>query len=127
MGQLAACLKQKDAHAARTVVLVPYAQLMQQARAAWATHAQSLGAATAFVPRFETTMNWASATPGFTVSPEDIRLDAAIDALTAASLLHRAGLGAQAGGTGGFAAGFFGRGDDFVGGDENAEQVRRQK
>jgi len=95
MGQLAACLKQKDAHAARTVVLVPYAQLMQQARAAWATHAQSLGAATAFVPRFETTMNWASATPGFTVSPEDIRLDAAIDALTAASLLHRAGLGAQ--------------------------------
>eukprot|EP01036_Dinobryon_divergens_P052599 gene52599-70326_t len=95
MGQLAAFLKQKGAHASRTVVLVPYAQLMQQARTAWAAHARSLGLATAFVPRFETTMNWASATPGLTVSPEDIRMDAAIDALTAASLLHRAGLGAQ--------------------------------
>ena len=95
MAQLAAFLKQKDAHASRTVVLLPYAQLMQQARTAWAAHALSQGAATAFVPRFETTMNWASATPGFEVSPEDIRMDAAIDALTAASLLNRAGLGAQ--------------------------------
>ncbi|MFN5350939.1 MAG: PD-(D/E)XK nuclease family protein [Polaromonas sp.] len=95
MGQLAACLKQNGAHASRTVVLVPYAQLMQQARTAWAAHAQSLGLAAAFVPRFETTMNWASATPGFALSPEDIRMDAAIDALTAASLLNRAGLGAQ--------------------------------
>lgn len=95
MVQLAAFLKQKGAHASRTVVLVPYAQLMQQARTAWAAHAQSLGLATAFVPRFETTMNWASATPGFEVLPEDIRMDAAIDALTAASLLNRSGLGAQ--------------------------------
>jgi ATP-dependent helicase/nuclease subunit B len=95
MGQLAAFLKQKGAHASRTVVLLPYAQLMQQARTAWAAHAQSLGLATAFVPRFETTMNWASATPGFEVLPQDIRMDAAIDALTAASLLNRAGLGAQ--------------------------------
>ncbi len=95
MGQVAAFLKQKGAHASRTVVLLPYAQLMQQARTAWAAHAQSLGLATAFVPRFETTMNWASATPGFEVLPEDIRMDAAIDALTAASLLNRAGLGAQ--------------------------------
>ncbi len=95
MGQVASFLKQKGAHASRTVVLLPYAQLMQQARTAWAAHARSLGLVTAFVPRFETTMNWASATPGFEVLPEDIRMDAAIDALTAASLLNRAGLGAQ--------------------------------
>ncbi len=95
MGQLAAFLKQKGAHASRTVVLVPYAQLMQQARTAWAAHARSLGLATAFVPRFETTMNWASATPGFEVLPQDIRMDAALDALTATSLLNRSGLGTQ--------------------------------
>jgi ATP-dependent helicase/nuclease subunit B len=95
MGQLAAFLKQKGAHASRTVVLVPYAQLMQQARTAWAAHARSLGLATAFVPRFETTMNWASATPGFEVLTHDIRMDAAIDALTAANLLNRSGQGAQ--------------------------------
>ncbi len=95
MLQLTAFLKQKDAHASRTVVLVPYAQLMQQARTAWAVHAQSQGATAVFVPRFETTMNWASATPGFEVSPEDIRMDAAIDVLTAASLLNHAGLGEQ--------------------------------
>ena len=95
MAQLAALLRQKGAHAARTVVLVPYAQLMQQARFAWTAHAQSQGAAAAFVPRFETTMNWASATSGFEVSPEDIRMDTAIDVLTAASLLSRAGLAPQ--------------------------------
>ncbi len=95
MEQLAGLLAGKGVHAARAVVLVPYAQLMQQARTAWAVHTQSQGARASFVPRFETTMNWASATPGFEVSPEDIRNDAAIDVLTAASLLNRAGLGAQ--------------------------------
>jgi ATP-dependent helicase/nuclease subunit B len=68
---------------------------MQQGRNAWAAYMQSKGKPSAFVPRFETTMNWASALPGFVVSPEDIHMDAATDALTAASLLKRAGLGAQ--------------------------------
>ncbi len=95
MAQLAAVLAEKSAHAARTVVLLPYAQLMQQARTAWTAHAQGHATTAAFVPRFETTMNWASATPGFAPSPEDICMDAAIDALTAASLLKRAGLASQ--------------------------------
>ena len=73
MGQLAAFLKQKGAHASRTVVLVPYAQLMQQARTAWAAHARSLGLATAFVPRFETTMNWASAAPALDETAQTLR------------------------------------------------------
>ena len=95
MAELAALLHARQAHPARTVVLVPYAQLMQQAKLAWAAHALASGSASAFIPRFETTMNWASATPGFVASPEDIQMDAAIDALTAASLLKRAGLAAQ--------------------------------
>lgn len=44
------------AHAGRCVVLVPYAQLMAQARQAWQAQA---GAGGGFVPRFETTRNWA--------------------------------------------------------------------
>ena len=95
VGQLAALLKEKGVHAARAVVLVPYAQLMQQARTAWAVQAQSQGTTAAFVPRFETTMNWAGATPGFEASPEDILMDAAIDVLTATNLLSRAGLAAH--------------------------------
>ena len=78
----------RGAHPAQTVVLVPYAQLMPEARSAWS---KSCGGAH-FVPRFETTMNWTRSLGGFVASGDDIRLDAAVDALTAASLLGRAGL-----------------------------------
>ena len=94
-------------HPADAVVLLPYAQLMQQARQAWAVAAHNSGnpgnpgnaGASIFVPRFETTMNWASSLGGhlgpFTPSGADMRMDVAIDMLTAASLLQRGGLGAQ--------------------------------
>ena len=99
MAELNSVLQARQVHPTRAVVLVPYAQLMQQARLAWAAHAQAVGIASAFVPRFETTMNWATAlkdgAPADAGSPEDIRMDAALDALTATSLLKRAGLGAQ--------------------------------
>ncbi|MEY4882949.1 MAG: hypothetical protein RIS34_803 [Pseudomonadota bacterium] len=75
-------------HAARTVVLVPYAQLMHEARSAWGRSADAPG----FVPRFETTMNWTRSLGGFEPGRDGIHLDAARDALTAASLLARAGL-----------------------------------
>ncbi len=80
-------------HPGDVVVLVPYAQLMHEARVAWAASGEA-----SFVPRFETTQNWASALQSasaqnsFTASPDDIRQDAACDWLTAASLLDRAGL-----------------------------------
>ena len=101
--QMAQLCKSRQLHPSRLVVLVPYAQLMQQARSSWAAHAVSLGAGcgfeTGFMPRFETTMNWASnvwaARGGFEASPQDIRLDAAIDSLNAAALLSQAGLAAQ--------------------------------
>ncbi|MDP3754769.1 hypothetical protein, partial [Polaromonas sp.] len=50
--QVAALLRERDVHPARAVVLLPYAQLMQQAKAAWAAAAGDIQ----FVPRFETTM-----------------------------------------------------------------------
>ena len=101
MSQLAALLQQRDVHASRVVVLVPYAQLMEQARQAWLVYAASGGSSAAFVPRFETTMNWAAslaaADGGFLPAGDDIRLDAAIDVVTASSLLARAGLASQQG------------------------------
>ena len=82
-------------HPAACVVLVPYAQLMHEARSAWAAQ----GAAS-FVPRFETTLNWANSLQMPMAGPlepaaGDIRMDTACDWLTAAGLLARAGLGAH--------------------------------
>ena len=99
MAQLAGLLQAKNVHPSRAVVLLPYAQLMHEARTAWAAHVQTLGHHSAFVPRFETTLNWAhgaaASTTGFAVSPQDIQMDVAIDVLTASNLLKRAGLVAQ--------------------------------
>eukprot|EP01136_Pigoraptor_vietnamica_P030646 Opistho-1_new@90170 len=79
--QLTALLEKRGVHPARTVVLLPYAQLMREAKAAWAAGA----GATHFLPRFETTMNWATRLGGFEPAPGDLRQDAARDVLTAAS------------------------------------------
>ncbi len=89
--QLTALLQRRGVHPSRAVVLLPYAQLMQEAKTAWA---QASGG-THFVPRFETTMNWATRLGGFEPADGDLRLDAARDVLTAAALLARSGLGAQ--------------------------------
>jgi ATP-dependent helicase/nuclease subunit B len=85
-------IQARGAHPANTVVLVPYAQLMQEARAAWS----QVAAGTGFVPRVETTMNWCAALGGVPLGGDDLRMEAARDVLTAASLLARAGLGARA-------------------------------
>ncbi len=105
MQQLADLMADRRVHASRVVVLVPYAQLMQEARIAWAAYVAKTGVAGSFVPRFETTMNWATAlhagTGGFLPSAQDIQLDAAMDALTAAAYLERAGLAAHKNALGG--------------------------
>ena len=92
-----------NAHPARTVVLLPYAQLIDKARAAWVSekanpdrqNAKSAGEKSFFVPRFETTFTWAKALPGFVQSPHDLHMDAAVDTLTARGLLARAGVAQQ--------------------------------
>lgn len=99
MRTLADAMRAHALHPSRTVVLVPYAQLMQQARQAWAAHVADAGDGASFMPRFESTMNWASSLHasegGFAPSGDDIRFDAAFDLLTASALLQRAGLSAQ--------------------------------
>jgi ATP-dependent helicase/nuclease subunit B len=85
-----ALLAQHGAHASRTVVLVPYAQLMPLARKVWAAEAPN-----GFAPRFETTMNWAGKA-GFTPGNDDLSFDRGRDLLTARAWLEKAGLGARA-------------------------------
>ncbi len=95
MARLVELIAVRGLHPAEAVVLLPYAQLIGQARRAWAEAAGT----TAFVPRFETTLNWANGLSGtlglFVPTGVDLRMDVAVDMLTAASLLTQAGLGAQ--------------------------------
>ncbi len=97
--QLAGLLRAKNVHPSRAVVLLPYAQLMHEAKTAWAAQVQALGQSSAFMPRFESTMNWTkgsvAAAPDFAVPAHDIQMDVALDVLTASNLLQRAGLAAH--------------------------------
>ncbi|MDZ4075506.1 MAG: PD-(D/E)XK nuclease family protein, partial [Hylemonella sp.] len=84
-------MRARAAHPARTVVLLPYAQLMPQAARLWARlHPDG------FAPRFETTQNWCRSLGGHQSAPTDVSFDAALDVLTAQALLEQAGLGARA-------------------------------
>ena len=78
----------RRAHPSQTVVLVPYAQLMNEGRSAWRLAVPGAS----FVPRFETTQNWASSRRVRFGDAGDIRRDAGLDLLTASQLLERAGL-----------------------------------
>ena len=78
------------AHPARTVVLVPYAQLMPWAQRYWDMHHSD-----GFSPRFETTRNWAQQLAAFVPQGDDLAGDVARDTLTARALLDRVGLSAQ--------------------------------
>jgi ATP-dependent helicase/nuclease subunit B len=83
-------MAERGAHAARTVVLLPYAQLIPIARRLWAEQVPS-----GFAPRFETTMNW-SAAAGFAPAGDDLSFDMGRDLLTARALLESAGLASRA-------------------------------
>ena len=90
IARIAAALADAQAHPARSVVLLPYAQLMPLARQFWA-EAMPNG----FAPRFETTLNWAQARRPFAPTPEDISGDMARDTLAAQAWIERAGLRAR--------------------------------
>ena len=90
MADLGARIQAAGAHPARTVVLLPYFQLLPLARRAWAQlHPDG------FAPRFETTMSWARALP-FAPGPADLSLDMARDLPAARHWLERAGMAARA-------------------------------
>jgi ATP-dependent helicase/nuclease subunit B len=90
VARIVRALAERQLHAARTVVLVPYAQLMGVARGMWA-RCGSPG----FVPRFETTHNWARSAGGFMPTGYDIAHDMARDLVTAQALLSQAGFSAE--------------------------------
>ena len=71
MAQLSSVLSDKQAHPSRVVVMVPFAQLMAEAKGAWAAFCRQHSQSSAFVPRFETTSNWAGTVRGFAFGPED--------------------------------------------------------
>ena len=79
-----------SAHAARTVVLLPFSHLLQPAREAWAREVPD-----GFAPRFETTKTWSSAS-WFEPGELDVTGDVGRDLLTAHVLLARAGLASHA-------------------------------
>ena len=77
----------RGAHLAGTVVLVPYAQLMAEARRQWQRlYPQG------FAPRFETTRNWAQGLGGPLPEAGEFTGDIARDGLAARALLESAGL-----------------------------------
>lgn len=85
-----ACAAGRGAHLASCVVLVPYAQLMAEARRQWQrVHPQG------FAPRFETTRNWARRLDAPLPEGSEFAGDMARDAVTARALLERAGLTGQ--------------------------------
>jgi len=90
LARIDAELRQLAAHPARSVVLLPYAQLMPLAARLWAAQFPD-----AFAPRFETTRNWATRAGWFTPGPHDLSFNHGRDLLTAAALLEGAGLAAQ--------------------------------
>ncbi len=83
-------MQQRQAHPARTLVLLPYAHLLPLAARLWAQRFPD-----GFAPQFETTQNWRTRMGGFAPGASDITFDMALDTLTASALLRTAGLGAQ--------------------------------
>ena len=92
MAQIRAEIERRQVHPSRTVVLLPYAQLMAQARQAWLSCHGGDAPSALFLPRFETTMNWCRSLGGVEPGALALRMDPANDLLTAASLLTRVGL-----------------------------------
>lgn len=88
LDDVALSLTARAAHPARTVVVLPYAQLMPLASRLWAQSRPD-----GFAPHFETTQNWSRRLRAFNPGPDDLAFDAARDILTAQALLDRAGLG----------------------------------
>ena len=87
LARVRAAMHRRNAHPARTLVLLPFAQLMPLATREWA-----LLVPDGFAPRFETTRNWASNLAITAPGPGDISADVARDRLVAQWLIERAGL-----------------------------------
>ena len=92
IARIAADLQSRQAHPARCVVLLPFAQLMPVAARHWAQ-----AYPTGFAPRFETTLSWSRSLGLGLAGQSDsdttrIAFDTALDVLTARTLLEQTGL-----------------------------------
>ena len=90
MQKLQDAIAARGAHPARTVVLLPYAQLMPVARQCWAEMAPS-----GFTPCFETTLNWSRRQP-WEPGDTDLSFEIGRDLLAARGWLEQGGLRTQA-------------------------------
>ena len=88
IAQIETSMDRCQADAARTLVLVPYAQLMEAGRRAWAQAHPS-----GFPPRFESSRNWAASLQPFLPGPTDLCMDMARDSLVAAAFIDRVAQG----------------------------------
>ena len=70
LDRIASALRDSGSHAARTVVVLPYAQLLPLVSRLWAQRFPD-----GFVPRFETTMNWSAALQARSVQSTDISFE----------------------------------------------------
>jgi len=95
MGRVRSEISIRNLHPTRVVVMLPFAQLLPHARSAWLRGCDRDPAQAHFLPRFETSMSWTQSLGCLETGADDLRLDAARDLLTAASLVARAGLAAQ--------------------------------
>lgn len=84
--RIARALELRGDHVARTVVLLPYAQLLPLAQRMWCRAFPD-----GFAPHFETSRNWATQLGGGVAGPTDITLNIALDTLTAQCLVAQAG------------------------------------
>ena len=75
-------LSDNGVHPGEAVVLLPFAQMMAPARAAWGARFPD-----SFVPTFETTHNWAQRLSLSDKRADDLTLDAAHDSVVAAAIL----------------------------------------
>ena len=82
LGALQEWIQSQGIYGSQVIVLVPFAQMMSQATTAWGQ-----AFPTSFVPRFETTRNWAGATGGPAIQADDLTLDVAHDSVVAAAML----------------------------------------
>ncbi len=90
---MAAHLRGDTLRVARTVVLLPFVHLIPVAREVWV--AQFGRASSCFMPRFDTTQNWARGLAGFAPDEHDLSFDMARDPLIAQALLARSGFAPQ--------------------------------
>ena len=90
LARIDAVLREQAAHPARSVVLLPYAQLLPLAAQQWAAHFPD-----SYAPRFETTRTWAQRVGAFAPGPSDWSGERGRDWLVAAGLLDAAGQARQ--------------------------------